>query len=208
MEIERIPLGIAELDRILGGGLPPGTTVLLGGEPGVGKSTFLLQIAASLARRFPVLYASGEEAPALVRERAGRIGALEERLFFLPERSLIGILKATRKVGARALFVDSVQTVFPGIEHSAGSPQGIRATVAMILEFVRAEASIAFLSAQVNKRSRVYGPRALEHLVDVSFLLEYGKGERVLKVLKNRYGPAGLSLPLRMEDKGLVPNRL
>ena len=101
-----------------------------------------------------------------------------------------------------------MQTVFPGIEHSAGSPQGIRATVAMILEFARAEASIAFLSAQVNKRSRVYGPRALEHLVDVSFLLEYGKGERVLKVLKNRYGPAGLSLPLRMEDKGLVPNRL
>ena len=206
LEMERVPLGIPDLDGILGGGLPLGTAVLLGGEPEVWKSTLLLQIAASLAKRFPVLYASGEESPALVRERAGRIGALEGRLYFLSERSLVGILGAARSIGARALFVDSVQAVLPGIEHSAGSPQGIRAAAFGIREFAKGERIIAFLSSQVNKRSRVQGPRALEHLVDVNLLLEYGKGEeRFLKVLKNRYGTAGLSLPLRMEAKGLVP---
>ena len=185
--------------------LPPGAVVLLGGEPGVGKSTLLLQLAASLARRFPVLYASGEEGPTQVRERAERLGVAERRLYFLEERSLPRILRAAQTISAGALFLDSLQTTVASLRYSATSPQQLRLTTRKLIAYAKEKGTLTFLAAQANKSSKIYGPKVVEHLVDVVCLLEYGKdGERNLRLIKNRYGPAGKILTLRMHRGGLA----
>ncbi|MCD6320833.1 AAA family ATPase [Candidatus Bipolaricaulota bacterium] len=207
-----IPLGaplrgldVGPLGGLLEMGLPRGAVVLLGGEPGVGKSTLLLQIASSLAREFPVLYASGEEAPAQVRLRAERLGVVEENLFFLADRSLPRILRAAKAIGAKALFLDSIQTTVATLRYSATSPQQLRAAVARVVAHARGGGTWAFLAAQVNKSSKILGPKAVEHLVDVVLILECGKDERrYLRLVKNRYGPTGNVLALRMHHDGLA----
>jgi DNA repair protein RadA/Sms len=186
------PTGLDELDRVLGGGLVPGAVVLLAGEPGVGKSTLLLEAGALVAEAGPVLYITGEESAAQVRLRADRIGAVGERLFLAAETDLDAALGHIEQVGPQLLIIDSVQTVAAaGVDGAPGGVTQVRA-VASVLTAVAKERSLAtILVGHVTKDGSVAGPRALEHLVDVVLHFDGDRHSqlRMVRAVKNRYGP-------------------
>jgi DNA repair protein RadA/Sms len=185
--------GLGELDRVLGGGLVPGAVVLLAGEPGIGKSTLLLEVAARCARPAgPSLVVTGEESTAAVRLRAGRTGALDPSLYLAAENDLGAVLAHVDAVRPALLVVDSVQTVAAAeVDGSPGGVSQVR-TVAAVLGQVAKERGIAtVLVGHVTKDGTIAGPRVLEHLVDVVLHVE---GERhgrlrLVRAVKNRYGP-------------------
>jgi DNA repair protein RadA/Sms len=186
------PIGLDELDRVLGGGLVPGAVLLLAGEPGVGKSTLLLEAAALAAESGPVLYITGEESASQVRSRADRIGAVSDRLFLAAETDLDAVLSHVDQVEPRLLIIDSVQTIAaPDVEGTAGGVTQVRA-VAHALTAVAKERSMAtILVGHVTKDGTVAGPRALEHLVDVVLHFDGDRHSqlRMVRAVKNRYGP-------------------
>ncbi|MBA2571378.1 MAG: DNA repair protein RadA [Chloroflexi bacterium] len=209
----RTPIGLEEVDRVLGGGLVAGSTVLLGGEPGIGKSTLVLEIAAGVTRSSAgprVLYASGEESGAQVRLRAERLGLLEgaagERIDLLPETSVDGIIAAAEQALPGLLIVDSIQTMTAdGLEGPAGSVGQVREAAARLGTFARATAVPVVLVGHVTKDGSLAGPRALEHLVDAVLTLE---GERfgplrLLRASKNRFGSTEEVGVLEMTAEGL-----
>ncbi|MDQ3880485.1 MAG: AAA family ATPase, partial [Chloroflexota bacterium] len=174
-EAERLPSEIGEVDRVLGGGFVPGSVVLFGGDPGIGKSTLLLQLAARLARGGRhVLYVSGEESAAQVRSRAERVGGVVERLSVLATTDLTAILGAAARPPEPALVVvDSVQTVAsPELSGPAGSVGQVREVAARLAELARAGSTCVALVGHVTKEGTVAGPRTLEHLVDAVIYLE------------------------------------
>lgn len=188
------PSGLSELDRVLGGGLIGGAVVLLAGEPGVGKSTLLLAAAASCAaggRR--VLVVTGEESAAQVRLRAARVGALAPQLFLAAETDLAAVLSHVEAVRPGLLVIDSVQSISSAeVEGSAGGVAQVREVAAVLIRLAKERGLTTVLVGHVTKDGGIAGPRVLEHLVDVVLQFEGDRGSRLrlLRAVKNRYGPA------------------
>lgn len=189
-----IPSGVGELDRVLGAGLTPGAVVLLAGEPGVGKSTLLLEVAARWAGRGSrTLYVSAEESAAQVRLRAERIGAVSDQLYLAAESDLGTVLGHIEQLGPELLVLDSVQTVqVPGADGVPGGVAQVKEVAAALVRVAKQRALPVLLVGHVTKEGTVAGPRTLEHIVDVvlSFEGEAGSGFRTLRATKNRFGPA------------------
>lgn len=185
--------GVGELDRVLGGGLVPGAVVLLAGEPGVGKSTLLLDVASRVAQDSrTVLYVTGEESAAQVRLRAERIGALRPRLFLAAESDLGALLGHLNQVRPDLLVVDSVQTIASAeIDGAAGGVTQVREVAAALIRAAKERAMATILVGHVTKDGSIAGPRVLEHLVDVVCQFDGDRQSRLrlIRATKNRYGP-------------------
>lgn len=186
------PTGVGELDRVLGGGLVPGAVVLMAGEPGVGKSTLLLDVAARIARSATVLYVTGEESAGQVRLRAERIGAMAPGLLLAAETDLGAVLGHLAACNPALLVVDSVQTIASAqIEGAPGGVAQVREVAAALIAAVKERNIPALLIGHVTKDGSVAGPRTLEHLVDVVCQVEGDRHSRlrIIRATKNRYGP-------------------
>jgi DNA repair protein RadA/Sms len=186
------PTGLDELDRVLGGGLVPGAVLLLAGEPGVGKSTLLLEAGALVAESGPVLYVTGEESAAQVRLRADRIGAVSDRLFLAAENDLDAVLAHIEAVRPALLIIDSVQTISAaGVDGAPGGVTQIREVAAALTAVAKERALATILVGHVTKDGSVAGPRTLEHLVDVVLHFDGDRHSqlRMVRAVKNRYGP-------------------
>ncbi len=186
------PTGLGELDRVLGGGLVPGAVVLLAGEPGVGKSTLLLQAGALASADGPVLYVTGEESAAQVRLRADRTGAVSKNLFLAAETDLAALLEHVQAVNPGLLIVDSVQTICAaGVEGVPGGVTQIREITAALTALAKQHTLTTVLVGHVTKDGSIAGPRSLEHLVDVVLHFDGDSRAqlRMVRALKNRYGP-------------------
>lgn len=200
--------GIGELDRVLGGGLVPGAVVLLAGEPGVGKSTLLLEVAARWARsQRRTLYVTGEESAAQVRLRAGRTQALADDLYLAAENDLGTILGHIEEVEPSLMVLDSVQTV--STSQTDGSPGGVaqvRETTAGLVRVAKRRGMACVIVGHVTKEGSIAGPRTMEHLVDVvlSFEGDRHSGFRMVRATKNRFGPADEVGCFEMSDRGIV----
>ena len=186
------PTGLDELDRVLGGGLVPGAILLLAGEPGVGKSTLLLETGALVAEGGPVLYVTGEESAAQVRSRADRIGAVSEGLFLAAETDLDVVLGHVGDVEPRLLIIDSVQTIAAAeVEGAPGGVTQVRAVASALTAVAKERSMATILVGHVTKDGTVAGPRALEHLVVVVLYFDGDRHSqlRIVRAVKNRYGP-------------------
>jgi DNA repair protein RadA/Sms len=206
------PTGVPELDRVLGGGLVPGAVVLLAGEPGVGKSTLILEVAQSWAAMGddgslgPALVVSGEESASQVRLRAERIGALHERLYLAAETDLAAVLGHLDDVKPGLLVLDSVQTfAAPGADGVPGGVTQVRAVAAALVAVAKERGIATILIGHVTKDGQVAGPRVLEHLVDVVLQFDGDKFSslRLVRGLKNRFGPADEVGCFEMHEGGL-----
>jgi DNA repair protein RadA/Sms len=201
------PTGLAELDRVLGGGLVPGAVVLLAGEPGVGKSTLLLEAGALASESGRVLYVTGEESAAQVKLRADRIGAVGPQLYLAAETELAAVLNLVAEVEPQLLIVDSVQTVTaPGVEGAPGGVAHIREVTAALIAAAKQRAMTTVLVGHVTKDGSIAGPRALEHLVDVvlHFDGERHAQLRMVRALKNRFGPTDEIGCFELGEYGLI----
>ncbi|HXC17992.1 MAG TPA: DNA repair protein RadA [Holophagaceae bacterium] len=205
-ETARTPTGIEELDRVLGGGVVPGMVVLLGGEPGIGKSTLLLQWAAKADGA--VLYASGEESERQIKLRAQRLGAEAPELHLLAETDVRRILEAADRMKPALLLIDSIQTLFDAeFESSAGSVGQVRGCAQLLTRWAKATGTPLVLVGHVTKDGGLAGPKVLEHLVDtvLSFEGDRHHHHRLLRTLKNRFGAAFELGVFAMTEKGLAP---
>ncbi|MDP1876376.1 MAG: DNA repair protein RadA [Actinomycetota bacterium] len=203
-----VPTGVAELDRVLGGGLVPGAVLLLAGAPGVGKSTLLLETAATWARSGRrALYVTGEESAAQVRLRAERIGAIADELYLCAETDLGSVLGQVEAVRPSLLILDSVQTVSSAeVDGSAGGVTQVKEVAASLIAVAKAGETAVVLVGHVTKDGSVAGPRALEHLVDVVLHFEGDRQSplRLVRAVKNRFGPADEIGCFEMVDDGIV----
>ncbi|WP_019875040.1 DNA repair protein RadA [Sporichthya polymorpha] len=201
------PSGVGELDRVLGGGLVAGAVVLLAGEPGVGKSTLLLEVAARFARTgAKVLYVTGEESAAQVRLRAGRVNALEQTLYLAAETDLGAVAEHVAEVDPALLIVDSVQTIATAdAEGSAGGVTQVREVAAGLTRLAKDRGMTTVLVGHVTKDGSIAGPRVLEHLVDVVLHFEGERTGRLRMVrgVKNRYGPSDEVGCFGLRDDGI-----
>jgi DNA repair protein RadA/Sms len=204
--VARLSSGLAEFDVLLGGGIVPGSLVLLGGPPGAGKSTLLLQVAARLAERTsPVVYVCGEESAAQTKLRAERLGASDELLLFA-ETDLRAILDALENLRPKILVVDSIQTLaLTDIESSAGSVVQVRECATALMEFSKRTDCATFIVGHVTKDGSIAGPRLLEHLVDTVLYFEGDNGAeyRIVRAHKNRFGSADEICVFLMDERGL-----
>jgi DNA repair protein RadA/Sms len=208
-EAERWATGLDEFDFVLGGGVVPGSLVLVGGEPGIGKSTLLLQVAARLeAQGRGTLYVSGEESAAQVRMRAERLHEPAEGVLFLAETELDAVLLRAAETRPAALFIDSIQTVYaPDLDGAPGNVVQVRECAARLQRFAKETATTVFLVGHVTKGGIVAGPKTLEHIVDAVLYFE-GAGtldHRILRATKNRFGAADELGVFRMLETGLAP---
>jgi DNA repair protein RadA/Sms len=207
-DLPRTLTGIPELDRVLGGGLVPGSAVLVGGDPGIGKSTILLQAAASLARRGNhVVYVSGEEAIGQIRLRAERLGLGSAPVALAAETHVEDIL-ATLEVGppAHLVVLDSIQTLWTDLVDSApGTVPQVRTSAQALIRYAKAGGAAVVLVGHVTKDGQIAGPRVVEHMVDAVLYFEGETGHhfRVLRAVKNRFGPASEIGVFEMTDAGL-----
>jgi DNA repair protein RadA/Sms len=203
-----VPTRIAELDRVLGGGLVPGSVTLVGGEPGIGKSTLLLQALAEMARdRRRCLLVSAEESPSQVRRRAERLGALIPGLWLVGETSLSGLQAAIADVKPEVVVVDSIQTVWDGeIDSSPGSIAQVRGCAQSLVGTAKSGGPSVVLVGHVTKEGALAGPRVLEHMVDtvLSFEGERHHALRLLRAVKHRFGPTGELGLFEMTGEGLT----
>ncbi len=205
----RLATGIGELDRVLGGGLVPGGVVLIGGDPGVGKSTLLLQAAAALAaQNHSILYVSGEESLAQVSERGKRLGLDPPGLYLAAETALESVLAHIDRVKPAMAIVDSIQTVWSkALEAGPGSLSQVREVAGRLLEVAKRSETGIWLIGHVTKDGSLAGPRALEHLVDTVIYFEGDRQQahRILRATKNRFGPTDEIGVFEMRSGGLVP---
>ncbi len=205
-DVSRVPTGSPEFDRVLGGGLVPGSVVLLGGDPGIGKSTLLLQTLARLAEAHETLYVSGEESPRQVSLRAHRLRLPTEKLQMLAETRVETVLATADKVRPRFLVVDSIQTVFTDTLQSApGAVAQVRESAAQLVRYAKASGCALFLVGHVTKEGQLAGPRVLEHMVDTVLYFEGESGSRfrVIRAFKNRFGAVNELGVFAMTEAGL-----
>ncbi len=219
LEDARWPVPIGEFARVLGGGIMPASLVLLGGDPGIGKSTLLLQMALEVARERPVLYVSGEESEAQIRLRAQRLWREEdgaprpfpENFYLLSETDLEALLLGVERVQPDVLIVDSIQTVYlPDLEGVPGGVTQVRESALRLQALAKEQGLAVFLIGHVTKEGVLAGPKLLEHLVDTVLYLEGDRYQayRLLRAVKNRFGPTAEVGVFEMTDRGMteVPN--
>ncbi len=203
---ERAATGIGELDRVLGGGLVAGSVVLLGGDPGIGKSTLLLQAADALSRERPVLYVSGEESVRQVASRAQRLGLEATTLRLAAETRVEAVLDEAVTSRAQVVVIDSIQTMQTELsESSAGSAVQVRESAARLVRFAKDSGTAVFIIGHVTKEGLIAGPRILEHMVDTVLYFESDPGSRfrVVRAVKNRFGAANELGVFAMAEQGL-----
>lgn len=202
----RTATGLQELDRVLGGGLVAGSVVLIGGDPGIGKSTLLLQALASLSAGLQALYVTGEESPEQVSMRARRLGVAADEVRLLAETSVERILEQARAESPQVMVIDSIQTLFTTVLQSApGSVAQVRESAAQLVRFAKHTGMALLLVGHVTKEGTLAGPRVLEHMVDTVLYFEGDPGGRyrVVRAIKNRYGAVNELGVFAMTDKGL-----
>lgn len=205
---KRLTTDIAEFDRVLGGGIVLGTIILIGGEPGIGKSTLLLKAASNIAiKENRILYVSGEESPYQIGLRAKRLNIKTENLFLLSETSVENIIGAVKKVTPSILIVDSIQTIYDtDIGSSPGSVSQVRECTSRLTRIAKDGGITAFLVGHVTKVGMIAGPRTLEHMVDTVLYLEGDRTQsfRILRAVKNRFGSINEIGVFEMTKNGLV----
>lgn len=207
----RFTTGIGELDRVLGGGAVAGSLVLVGGAPGIGKSTLLLQICNSLCAERKVLYVSGEESEKQLKLRAQRIGVMPEELYVLCETNLSNVLSAAERLSPDVLIVDSIQTMFNETSESTpGSVSQVRDCTMAMMHLSKMQGITVFVVGHINKDGAIAGPKVLEHMVDCVLYFEgdANSSYRLLRAAKNRFGSTNEIGVFEMGDTGLteVPN--
>jgi DNA repair protein RadA/Sms len=204
---QRTSTGIRELDRVLGGGIVKGSVILVGGDPGIGKSTLLLQTLSGLADRYgSVLYVSGEESPEQIRIRAGRLSIHSDKIILYSETTLEAIIDEAAKLAPRVVVIDSIQTVYTGeIASAPGSVSQIRDCAAKLMHFAKRSDIPVFIVGHVTKEGAIAGPRLLEHIVDAVLYFEGDRGHayRILRTVKNRFGSTNEIGVFEMSDAGL-----
>jgi len=207
VEESRILTGVSELDRVLGGGLVSGSVVLIGGDPGIGKSTLLLQTLSILSlQNLTTLYVTGEESPQQVSLRAQRLGLDVSRIKLLTETQIEKVLTISQQERPRIMVIDSIQTVYTDILQSApGSVAQVRESAAQLVRFAKQTNTAIFLVGHVTKEGSLAGPRVLEHMVDTVLYFEGDSGTRfrVLRAIKNRFGAINELGVFAMTDRGL-----
>lgn len=219
---ERLPLGIGEFARVLGGGVVPGSIILIGGDPGIGKSTLLLQLALEMARLSPVLYVSGEESERQIKMRALRLLRsvdgdrsgkedlsldIPSDLYLVTETNLTVILDHIAEMHPQILILDSVQTTYiPEVDSSAGSVTQVRETASRLRELAKSSGLAVFLIGHVTKEGAIAGPRILEHIVDTVLYLEGDRFQsyRLLRSVKNRFGATSEVGVFEMRERGMA----
>jgi DNA repair protein RadA/Sms len=208
---DRIPVPITEFARVLGGGIVPGSIVLVGGDPGIGKSTLMMQLAMEMADKHKVLYVSGEESERQIKMRAvrlaGRETGLPKDLFLVTETSLDAILDHVAAVKPDLLIVDSIQTVYlPDLESAAGSVSQVRESANRLRELAKSSGPAVFVIGHVTKEGTIAGPRVLEHIVDTVLYLEGDRFQayRLLRSVKNRFGATAEVGVFEMLERGLA----
>ncbi len=207
----RLSTGIDELDRVFGGGIARASAVLVGGDPGIGKSTLLLQAAASMAKAgIKTIYISGEEAISQIQGRARRLGVSEASVQLAAETDLRSILKALKSAAPQVVVIDSVQTLWSdGLEAAPGSVAQVRACSQELTRFAKKTGAAVILVGHVTKDGQIAGPRVLEHMVDAVFYFEGERGHqfRILRSVKNRFGPTDEIGVFEMGELGLTAAR-
>ncbi|MFN2197931.1 MAG: DNA repair protein RadA [Anaerolineales bacterium] len=212
---ERLPLPIGEFARVLGGGIVPGSIVLIGGDPGIGKSTLTLQMAMEMAGQGPVLYVSGEESERQIKMRAmrltrgtnGKQPALPEDLYLVTETNLSVILEHVASIKPRLLIIDSIQTLYvQDLESSPGSVSQVREGASRLRELAKSSGIAVFLIGHVTKEGAIAGPRVLEHIVDTVLYLEGDRFQtfRLLRSVKNRFGATSEVGVFEMQERGMA----
>ena len=206
-EADRIRCGIAELDRVLGGGVVPGTFILIGGDPGIGKSTLLLQAVNRLAESGPVLYVTAEESTWQVKLRGERLGVKAKDLYLLAETGLEAILDRVRELKPAFLVVDSIQTIYTAaLESAPGSVSQVRECAGRLMQVAKVDGIPTFIVGHVTKDGAIAGPRMLEHMVDTVLYFEGDPGHpyRILRAVKNRFGSTNEIGVFEMKESGLT----
>ena len=204
----RLSTGNAELDRVLGGGLVRGSAVLIGGDPGIGKSTLLMQVASSLSQSCRVLYVSGEESARQLKMRAVRLGVAQEALYALPENDVESILDKCRQHAPDVLIIDSIQTM---VTRDSASPPGsisqVRQSAGAIVRYAKETGVSVFVVGHVTKEGSLAGPRILEHMVDAVLSFEGDRQHeyRLLRATKNRFGSVNELGVFEMRGEGMMP---
>ena len=205
----RLPSGVTEFDRVLGGGIVPGTLVLIGGDPGIGKSTLLLQVADKLSDAgMLVLYVSGEESERQIKLRGERLAVAAKNVFLLPETNLENIFHEIERLKPAAIIVDSIQTVFSSaIESAPGSVSQVREVAHQFLLLAKNRGTPVFLIGHITKDGSIAGPKVLEHIVDTVLYFEGERhhNHRIVRAVKNRYGAANEVGVFEMTGTGLMP---
>lgn len=204
-----VPTGIGELDRVLGGGIVDGSLMLVGGEPGVGKSTLLLQACAQIARQGKrVMYVTGEESARQIRLRADRLGVAKDEIHILAENAMDAIEEKLNGVQPDFVIIDSIQTMYrPDMASAPGSVSQVRESAALMMRYAKTNGCAVVLVGHVTKEGAIAGPRVLEHMVDVVLYFEgdYQHEYRLLRAVKNRFGSVNELGMFSMTGEGMIP---
>lgn len=204
---ERRSTNIDELDRVLGGGVVAGSAVLVGGDPGIGKSTLMLQAANSLSKQEKVLYVSGEESAKQIRLRAERLGTLSSNLHILPENNIFAVEQSINEVSPQFVVIDSIQTMYrDDIPSAPGSVSQVRECTSYLVRLAKSSGIPIFFIGHVTKEGNIAGPRVLEHIVDTVLYFEGDthRQYRILRAVKNRFGSTNEVGIFEMKDVGLI----
>jgi len=207
IEEKRVCAGIGEFDRVLGGGIVPGSFILIGGDPGIGKSTIILQIAIKLSSKdLPVLYVSGEESESQIRMRGDRIRGSNGPLYLLAETCVEEVFPHIDGIKPKVIIIDSIQTLYTSqLQSAPGTVSQVREVAAQLLQVAKKQGITIFLIGHVTKEGVIAGPRVLEHMVDTVLYFEGDRGHpyRILRAVKNRFGAANEIGVFEMKDTGL-----
>jgi len=207
-DLPRLKTGLSELDRVLGGGIVPGSAILIGGAPGIGKSTLMMQTLSYLSgQKIPTLYVSGEESAEQIKLRANRLGISSPFLYILTENALEAILRGIEKARPKVVVVDSIQTLYTGeISSAPGSVSQVRETAGRLVHLAKRGNLAIFIIGHLTKEGAIAGPRLLEHIVDtvLYFEGERGHNHRILRAIKNRFGSTNEIGVFEMQERGLV----
>jgi len=207
IEKERVTSGIKELDRVLGGGIVPGSLILIGGDPGIGKSTLMLQLGGNLGENYRVLYISGEESARQIKMRADRLDIKSRNFYLVCENDMDAIENCINEINPNFVILDSVQTVYiPGLESAPGSINQVREVTLRSLRISKEKGIAVFLVGHVTKEGNLAGPKTLEHMVDTVLYFEGERYQsyRILRSVKNRFGSTNEIGIFEMREKGLV----